>query len=135
MKLKIALTLSLLASPVFAADSRKIDFTQVLRDHRGAEIVVPDSDQGKDTTKPFTLGAAVAQALLFPEPQRPGEMPNQSSYVEKARRAQLAIRLEKAPDAELTAEEISKIKTAVGLLYPPITVLRIVEAIDPASLK
>jgi hypothetical protein len=54
--------------------------------------------------------------------------------VKLAKRVMLAQRIGGAKDAELTAEEISEIKGAIGI-WPPLFVLRVLEAVDPASLK
>ena len=115
-------------SPVFA-----IDMTQVLKDADGKPA------HEKDANSPLlTLGDAIAGALFVPpqatQPQHPGMPTTDQDPIKLAKRAALGIRLRESKDFTPTADETVEIKNAIAV-YPPVTVLRILEIIDPASLK
>ena len=125
---KLIGALLLLASPALADEGRKIDFTAPVLDQNGAPAHVTD-----DKSPVLTLGDVVAAALYRAPPSDP-RAPQSADPIQLAKRAILAGRLYHATDATLTAEEVVQIKGSIGFL-PPLIVLRVLEAVDPASLK
>jgi hypothetical protein len=128
MKHVLAFVLILASSVAFADDARKIDFTAHILDQNGVAAHVSD-----DKSPILTLGDVVAAALYRAPPSDP-RAPQSADPIQLAKRAILAGRLYHATDATLTAEEVVQIKGSIGFL-PPLVVLRVIEAIDPASLK
>lgn len=118
----------LVSLPAIAGEPNKIDFTQPVLDQHGNL-----AHQTDDKSPIITIGDVAAAALLRP-PAQDARMQQQPDPIKLAKRAILAQRIESAKDAALTAEEISEIKSSIAI-FPPITVLRVLEAIDPASVK
>ena len=126
-RISIAAFVAMLSTGALSAEVRKIDFTVAVVDLKGnVAHQTPDKD-----SPVLTIGDVAATALLQPAQPRPGQ---QANPVALAKRAILAQRIMAATDATLTAEEVVEIKEAIGI-YPPVTVLRVLEAIDPASLN
>ena len=118
------------ATTVWGAEARKIDFTAPILDAQGKPAHETD-----DKSPIATLGLVTAAALYRAPTTDPRMGPQgNTDPIKLAKRALLAQRIANATDAELTAEEIAEIKTAVAV-FPPLFVLRVIEAIDPASLK
>ena len=120
-----------LAALLFASAAEAVDFTQ--------PILGPDDKPAIDPKAPdagpVTLGAVISAALLSPPPGASrGNTGVPADPLRLARRAELALRVRSAKDAALTAEQIIEIKEAVTI-FPPLTVLRVIQAIDPAALK
>ena len=114
------------SAPAFADEARKIDFTAPVIDQNGKP-----AHEADEKSPILTLGDLVAAALYRSPTLRQGE---QADPIKLAKRAMLANRLHDAKDATLTAEEVVEIKASIGV-FPPLSVLRVIEAIDPASLK
>jgi hypothetical protein len=99
-----------------------IDFSHAVHDLDGEPMKDPAG-------KVVTIGSLVETALMLPyddERNLAGE--------EKVHRAVLAMRIHAGP-VELTAEDIALCKKTVGKAYPPLTVMRVWEVLDPASVK
>lgn len=121
--------LTILACLAFATPAFAVDFTQPILDFNGAPM-----HETSDPASPIvTLGLAASAALLRQQ-TTPDGRPQPIDPIKSAKRALLAQRIARASDATLTAEETAEIKTLISV-FPPIYVLRVIEAIDPVSLK
>jgi hypothetical protein len=127
---RIALILISLAvsTSVLAADARKIDFTRPILDGAGMPMHETD-DKSPTATVGFVASFALYRAAVASDPRAPAP-----DAVKVAKRAILALKIATATDAELTAEEVSEIKSVIGI-FPPLYVLRTLQAIDPAAVK
>lgn len=125
------LLLSLLAAPASA-----LDFTTPILDQNGHAARERIKDGVYDPASPVvTLGSAISTALFAPpQADPPGARGAPADPIRLAKRAALALRLRDAKDFDLTAEQVVEIKATIAI-FPPIIVLRVIEAIDPASLK
>lgn len=77
-----------------------------------------------------TVAKACINALIAVYPDE-----DNLSGEDKVRRAFLAQRIHINPKIDLTAEEVVLVKSLVSKAFSPLVVLRIWEAIDPASVK
>lgn len=87
---------------------------------------------GSTTTEegaPVKMSAFVMNALLS------SNLEQNLSGTDKFKRAQLAEKVYKGGDVELNAEDLSLIKTVVGLYYTPLVVLRIFNHIESVGTK
>lgn len=129
--LSLFVFVSLAHGTAFAGDTpRKIDFTQLLLDaddHPFAECVKADpADKTKCAEeKQLTLGYVALQALNSPE--------QNITYSEAAKRGQLGLMVYRSNGAELTADEITLIKTQLPKRWSPLVVARAVPLLDPVS--
>ncbi len=131
-----ALAAMILAATIIsahAADTRKIDFSQVILDQDDKPIVVLEcvdptdlvamADGRKDcrNTRPvtYTLGIIAQRALNLPE---------QGLDATTAQtRGQLALGVYKSTGAQLISEDVSLIKKQIAKMYAPIIVARAAE--------
>lgn len=127
MKYAIVIAAGLLASPVDAHD-----FTRPIIDQYGEVARERMKDGAYDPASPvLTLGSVIATSLFAPtqaDPRAPADP------LKLAKRALLALKIKDAKDLDLTADEVVEIKNAISM-FPPLTILRVLEEIDPASLK
>jgi hypothetical protein len=98
-------------------------FGTILR-HLDGETIMDRSETGE---KPMTLGHVAVTALLatFDDERHLGGQQKLDRYV-------LATKIHSAKDgvADLTAEEVSAIKTVVGKAYPPLVVGQAFQLLD-----
>lgn len=121
----------------FAAEEpRKIDFTQVIGDLDGKPytecLKVDDVDKGKcvDEVK-VTLGLLISRALIsrFQDEK-------DISLEEQSTRGYLAMKLYKAKDAVLSADQVVLLKKLAGKMgWPTIVSYRVCVTLDPACAK
>lgn len=105
----------------------KLDLTASLADFDGNPILDSDASDAKAAT----LGGLLLRSLLVP--MRGDEL---MAGQEKVELAMLAQRLHGADEIELTAEETALLKERTGKTYLlPLVVMRIWQAIDPASVR
>lgn len=128
---KIVVLLSLLISPAFADDARKVNFLAVLTDADGkplSECVKPD-DKGECAAgaerREITLGMLSMRALVIPE----RDLAPEQSFL----RGQLALAVYKSPGLSLTAEEMAMLKKQIAKWFSPLYVVRAFPLIDPAT--
>jgi hypothetical protein len=128
MQLKTTLVaLLLFAAPVPAF---AIDFTTVLTDLDGAtplKDVYPLNEPDQAKHPDLTLGLAAAHALTF------DGRDDQSSGDEKRHRGDLAIRIVKAKDIKLEAEDVATIKKMMPKIWSPLVIARSWPLLDPAA--
>ena len=110
--------------------SMVIDFSQVMKGMDGEPLKVKEADpvtgMQVETENPFDLKYVVTQALLG---QLQGE---KLEGVKSYKRFKLVERIrDKGPEVELTAEEISEIKTRVGQMYLANIVGQAWDMLDP----
>jgi hypothetical protein len=86
----------------------KVNFSQVLIDLEGSPIV--------DNGKPVTLGAITAQALLAADPNTP------ESGDDKARAYDIATRVYRAGEVEVSVEDVALMKKKIGQFMTAIVV-------------
>lgn len=130
----VVMVVAFLAAPLWAADEpRKIDFTQLVADLDGkpyTECLKSDeADRAKcvDEVK-VTLGLLVSRALIsrFQDEK-------DISLEEQSTRGFLAIKLYKAKEAVLTADQVVLLKKLAGKMgWPNIVSARVCVALDPA---
>lgn len=122
-------TLFLVSLLMASAPALALDMTQPVLDADGKA-----AHEGKAFDSPvLTLGAVVSSALFAPPLGSDGK-PSQFDALRLGRRAALALRLRDAKAADISAEEVIEIKDAIRI-FPPLTVLRVLQAVDPAALK
>lgn len=128
---KFAISLCLLATPVLALDCKK-----PVTDQNGVIVHEGVKDGKYDPSSPvLTLGTVVGSALFAPKQAAQGPRgASDSDPVASAKRAALGLRLIACDKIDLTSEQVVEIKSALGA-FPPLTVLRVLEEIDPALLK
>lgn len=99
----------------------KINFNQPILDLTGKNSV-KDPDGGT-----VTLGSACMTALLYLHPDEQG-----LSGIEKAERFAVAMKIAAAGEgeADVSAEDIVKVKLVVGKLYNPLVVGRAYSLLD-----
>lgn len=90
----------------------KLDFSQQLTDLDGN----PLQDGPPNARRDATLGYLAATALLAADPQKP------ESAEDKVRAYDVAVRVYKGGEQEVSAEDISLIKRKVGEQMTPIVV-------------
>jgi hypothetical protein len=103
----------------------RVNLSAVIRDLKGEVI--------KDGKNDLTLSTVCCGALLTPLPDE-----TNLSADEKVRRFKLAVKLCDGGQQDLSSEEITMLKQLVGKVYPPLTVGRAFEILDPdaaASIK
>lgn len=106
-----------------------IDMTAVLLDVDDRPIVDQAGIQRIEDmagAPPLTLGRAVMHALFSAPPEERDVLPE-----EKWARAALAMQIRDDPAAELTAEQIAKIKRLLGRLYGGLIIMRAFPLLDP----
>lgn len=89
----------------------KIDFSVPLKNLAGAPLLVRDGDQDVN----MTLATAAVEALLAPGQQN-------EAGEQKFRAYQLAQRLYKAGEVDISPEEASYLKEKIGAHYVPAVV-------------
>lgn len=109
----------------------KIDVTQALTDYRGEEIQEP-GENGEAV--PMLLGNALERALTRTQP----DAQKGSSMEDSVRRVSLAGRIyaagkTKGGTAELSAEDISFVKSLAGRYYIPTVAAAIEAALEGAG--
>lgn len=105
----------------------KLDLHATITDLDGKPILEGD----EPGAKPASLGSLLMRSLLVP--MRGDET---MDGAEKVRLAMLAHRMHGVKSIELTAEEVTLLKDRTGKTYLlPLVVMRIWQAIDPASVK
>jgi len=87
----------------------KIDFSEVITQYDGAPVVDQDG-------KPVTLGQVTVNALSQPK--------EGMSANDKLRNARLAEQAFDAKLVDLTPEDVTIIRAAIGEMYPPLVVLK-----------
>jgi hypothetical protein len=125
----VLLSCLLITSAALGDGALKFDFTTVPLDANDTPFMecVDSADKDCKITRPWTMGAIVLKALAMPEQ---GLDP-----VESVKRGQLALRVYKATDVQLTAEEITLIKKQMAKIYSPIVCARVFVILDPAEKK
>lgn len=122
----IRLLLLLLLTTSAWADPRSIDFTVPILDADGQPFTeCPDGPPTPDckNKRDITLGFVVLRALSVPEQNLKPE--------DGLLRGKLALRLYKAKDEHLTAEELVLIKAQVAKAWGPLIVARTFALLDP----
>jgi hypothetical protein len=131
MRIKIALLGMLAAGSAHAAT---IDF--------GAPILGPDDqpthmcadEKNPECQKTLTLGRVAASVLWSGTPDERDQRGVNSLKPEDAiHRSELAMKINKGGTVDVKAEDIALIKQLVGKTYPPLTIMRVYELLDPAS--
>ena len=124
----ISIFMALLSTSAWATD-----FTKPILDEKGQparERMLKEG--GYDlSSNVVTIGMVAAAGLLSP-PQADPRSPQDPLAL--AKRAILALKIREAKDLSLVAEETMLIKSSLSI-FPPLTVLRVLEAIDPAAVK
>lgn len=94
----------------------------------------PSHENANDASSPLvTLGQAISLALLQPDPPLSPGRPV-ADPMKKAVQARLALRIIGANgEVALSADEVKMIERAVAS-FPPLTILRILQAIDPSTV-
>lgn len=109
----------------------RYDLTQPILDLRGEAFrsqYVPGTQTDDPASPPLTLGLVLTRAALFVEA---GTNPPAD---EKFRQGRLAEKIHQAGSSvDLTTEEMSKLRTAVGRMYLPTIVFRVWTMIDAHS--
>lgn len=107
------------------ADPRTIDFTQVILDADGQPFTeCVEGPQRPDCVKrDVTLGLVVMRSLSMPEQNLKPE--------DGLLRGKLALRLYKAKDEHVTAEELTLIKAQIAKAWGPLIVARTFALLDP----
>lgn len=101
------------------------DFTQLILDLHDKPVRMQTGPNPEDVTE-MTLGAIAMNALL-------GTYEDERSLTgkEKAERMQLALKINKRPsEADLTAEQLAKLKELIGKAYGPLIVGRAYELLE-----
>jgi hypothetical protein len=98
----------------------RVDLSAVIRGLKGEAI-----RDGKDD---LVLGTVCCGALLTPFPDENG-----ISIDEKVRRFKLSVRICNGGTQDLSSEDVTLLKQLVGKAYPPLTVGRVFEILDPES--
>lgn len=88
----------------------KIDFSTVLQTLTGVAFQIKETDKERD----MTLADASVEALLAPSQDETGQ--------QKFEAYQLAAKVNKAAEVELTPEEVAAIKSKIGAAYGPAVV-------------
>ena len=115
----IALFLSV--SSAFAGE---VDFSRHIVDLDGKDI---PSSQAKDAP-PLDLATVAGMALLTEPPTERGQPQNP---VDKLARFNLALKIHAGGKVNLSSEETTLLKAAVGAAYPPLVVGRADQILDP----
>lgn len=108
-----------------------IDMTTVLFDENGKptrDVAGIRRVEDLTTAPELTLGRAVMHALFAAFPDE-GELPAE----EKWARGLLAMKVKDDPAAELTVEQIAKIKRLVGKLYGGLIIMQAFPLLDPSA--
>lgn len=127
------LLMATLSFPAFAEEPRKINFTTVIlnQDEKPmrecADDPAPKKDEECKLWQSVTIGMVVMRALAMPEQGLAADV--------SLKRGQLALRVYKAEDAVLTAEEVTTIKTQMAKMYSPLVIARAFPILDPATAK
>lgn len=100
-----------------------VNFTVTLQNLDGKPLIA------EQETSPMTLGDAAANALV--NQYRDENVSGQ----DKVKRWALALRIHKASDIELTADDVKLIKDLVAKAYGPLVVGQVWSILDPASVK
>jgi len=100
----------------------RVDVNQTLKALNGE--VLKDND-GKGNVVDATLKTAIVNGLLAPVQQGKNE-----SGLDKVKKYELATRVYKNDEVELTAEDIVLIKKCVGENFAPIVVGQVYEMLD-----
>lgn len=124
MKLAIIATSMLIASGAFAAE---VDFSRHITDLDGKDI---PSSQAKDA-QPLDLAMVAGIALLTEPPTERGQPPQ--NPVDKLARFNLALKVHAGGKVNLSSEETTLLKAAVGVAYPPLVVGRADQILDPPA--
>lgn len=125
--MKLWLTLLLLnASAAFAG---QVDFSRHILDLDGNDIPAT-ADKG---AKPLDLASISGMALLIePSADPRGSQPASS---DKLARFNLALKIHAGGVVDVSSEEITLLKNAIGASYGPLVVGRAVEILDPPAKK
>lgn len=100
----------------------KIDLSTVICDLDGKPIKAADA-------KDFTVGMCACNALLTPDAK------DETSGEDKVKRFRLAERVYEGGEQDLSVEDIALLKQLIGKIYPPLTVGRAFEVLDPPAEK
>lgn len=103
----------------------KVDLTRKLVDLDGQELTT--SQDGGRTTTPLTLGIACVEALLRPAgAQEPADSPTQKLEV-----YELARKMHKQSEVDLTPEQIVVVRAKLHLAWPqPLIAAQAVKMLD-----
>ena len=119
-------TISTLALIAMTASAYAVDFSKPILDLKGA-VVVSCPREKPDCGAVLTL-ADVAQTALQASFQDEQSLP----ATDKIKRFELALRIEQTKvDPKLSVEELALIKQLVAKAFPPLTVGRAYELLDP----
>jgi hypothetical protein len=122
MRTLLTILLLLFSAPAFATE---IDFSQILTSLDGQ--AVPNCPAGNcNNPPPLTLGDAVVLALTVNLPDD-----KNTTSDEKFKRYVLAQKIYGHSKVDLKAEDISKIKEAIGKAYGPVVLGRAWQLLDP----
>jgi hypothetical protein len=126
--------LLLLTTAASAADGRSINFATVITNEDGKPIIectdpptVVSTDPACKSKRDVTLGILAFRALSFPEQGVSGE--------DNLLRGNLALRVYKAGELQLSVEEIALIKKRIGAVFTPVLIARCFPLLDPATAK
>lgn len=103
----------------------KIDLTKKILTLDGAEM--PTSQDGGKTSMPLTLGVACVEALLRPA----GPQDAQDSPMQKMEAYELARKMHKQSEVDLTPEQVVMLRTKLHLAWPqPLIAAQAVKMLD-----
>lgn len=125
MKYVTIITTLFFVSNAFAAE---IDFSRHITDLDGKDI---PSSAAKDA-KPIDLASISGMALLTEPPAERGQA---QSPADKLARFNLALKIHAGGKIDLSSEETTLLKNAIGTVYPPLVVGRAIEILDPKPTK